>query len=130
MAEQAKYVVRDALIRLGVIAAGESIESQDADDCLAVMNDMFGLWEMDGVDLFLPELELSDNVSVPSKFLHIIKCNLAIRVAPLFDVEPAPTIVADADAGYRRIKAEYTAPLKMTVNYGGIATRTNRGRRY
>lgn len=91
-------VIRAALTRLGVYAAGEEVSAEDSIAALAVLNDLLAQYQMQplmGVpcDLRLP-LGLNDSINIepPNLLGRVITTGLALDLASDYGIEPPPSL--------------------------------------
>jgi len=104
MAVKVFEVVTDALETLIVQAEEAKIEQSEAAAAIRILNDMMFMWESLGIDLGYTEVaDMGDVLTVPNGAIMGIKANLAIHLAPKYDVEPTALMIKSANDGYQAI---------------------------
>ena len=103
----AEDVVNGALKDLGVLERTETAQGQEALDVLDLLNLMCSSWIHDGIDMEWLTVGLNDVLPYPEDQIGPIRFNLALHIAPSFDVEPSAFLVAMASKGYNQLQREY-----------------------
>lgn len=99
---KANEIVIDALEDLVVQADEAPIEPSEARAAIRVLNDMMFMWDTEGIILGYTEVsDLGDFITVARGAIFGIKKNLAIALAPKYDVEPSARLAMEADKGYK-----------------------------
>jgi hypothetical protein len=113
--ETASTVIRDALQELLVQASEQPIQSNEATDAIRYLNRMMFAWEAKGVALgYTVVSSLGDTVTVPDGALEGIVLNLAIKLAPQYDVAVSMDLRENARDAYKSIlKLSITQPLSQ-----------------
>lgn len=97
-------IVIDALETLIVQASEAPIEQSEAAAAIRTMNDMILMWEAKGIYLgYTVVNDMADLVTVPDGAIFGIKANLAIYLAPKYNVEPSVLMLKNAADGYSAI---------------------------
>ena len=97
MAESAESIIRSALQELLVQAAEQPIQPNEMSDGIKYLNRMMAAWEVQGYALgFTKIASSSDLVTVPDGAVEAVVLNLAIKLAPQYDVMPNPALVQNA----------------------------------
>lgn len=97
-------IIRDALGLIGVIAEVQNATPEQTDIGLRVLNEMLDDWRARGVDLeFSPQSEVSDETPIPDEAIVAVKYGLAVMLAPYFEQQVSPLIIAVASSAYNRI---------------------------
>ena len=87
----ANELIAGALKDLGVLERNESPQGQEALDALDVLNFMCSSCIHDGIDMEWLTLGLTDTVPYPEDQIGPIRHNLAVMLAPSFEVSPHPS---------------------------------------
>ena len=104
MTETAATVISDALQELLVQASEQPIQSNEASDSIRYLNRMMAGWSSKGIDLgFTPIVSLGDAMTVPDGALEGIVFNLAIKIAPQYDVPVTIDLRIAAKDAYQTI---------------------------
>ena len=112
----ANDVITGALKDLGVLERNESPQGQEALDSLDILNFMCSSWIHNGIDLEWLTLGLNDDVPYPEDQIGPIRYNLALNLAPTFEVQPHPALVAMASSGYKQLQREYAVIGELSVD--------------
>lgn len=92
-------VITRALRKLRQLDVGEEPTAEEAEDALSDLNDMLAEWAIDGIDLALIDLELSDDIDLPRDHMAAIVLSLAERLGGEYGSELSPI---DANSVERR----------------------------
>lgn len=109
-------VVVDAMEAIVVQADEAPIEQSEARAAIRILNDMMTDWDARGIALGYTEVsDMGDVLTVPPGAIRGIKSNLAIDLAPKYDVVPTPALVEMARQGYKACLnlAVDTAPMAL-----------------
>lgn len=109
-------LIKRSLRILGVIQTGEELSADESADGLQVLNQMLHAWELDGIKLAHVDLDTSDTVAVTDDHLQPIAYNLALLLAPEYDVTPSNVVVAFADNGYTNLQNYYLEPPELSFD--------------
>lgn len=93
-------VVRAALRRINVVSREEEVDPGDALDGIDALNAMIASWANKGV-------RLQSDVPLPARHKDGIIALLAVRLAPEFGKTPSQLLLADAEAGWEGLQADY-----------------------
>lgn len=109
MAETAASLITDALGEILVSAAEQSVEPVEMSTGIRYLNRMMASFATNGVALgFTVVTSPSSAITVADGAIDGMVANLALRLAPQFDVATTPELIAAAKDGY-------TAMLKIAV---------------
>lgn len=112
-------VIENALHDLGVLARGESAEAQEATDGLQLLNEMCNSWIHDDIDMeWITLTSTSDVVPYPDDQIGPIRYNLAMYMAPNFEVMPSPVLVAMAAQGKKQLRLAYLNSALLDIDTG------------
>ena len=104
MSETASTVIRDALQELLVQASEQPIQPTEATDTMRYLNRMMSAWASKGIDLgYTPVTSLGDTITVPDGAIEGIVLNLAIKIAPQYDVAVSLDLRINAKDAYQTI---------------------------
>lgn len=128
-------VVVDALEDLVVQADEAPIEQSEARAAIRALNDMMLDWDAQGIALgYTVVNDMGDLMTVADGAIRGIKANLAIELAPKYNVVPTPAMVKKATDGYttcvdlavETAESEYPAnlPRGSGNDYPGYSDRT------
>lgn len=89
------------------------------DECLRTYNDMVAEWVNDGLELWFVQADVEgDEVYNDDWSSPAIQYNLAVRIAPLGQVEPPPRIIVEANRLYhaarQRVRLAKVTPGRVT----------------
>lgn len=97
-------IVRDALESLIVQAAEAPIVGNEASAAIRALNDMMYMWELQGIDIGYTQVsDMADPITVPMGAIMGIKANLALNLAPKYNVDPPPILLKNASDGFQAI---------------------------
>lgn len=115
MVVKANEIVVDALEDLVVQQDEGPIEQSEGRAAIRALNDMMYSWAADGIDIGYTEVSsLGDIITVPVGAIRGMKANLAIELAPKYDVIPTPALIQRANAGMKAV-------LNLAVEIGASA---------
>lgn len=98
---KAREVIVDALEDLVVQADEAPIEQSEANAALRLLNDMMMDWDVVGITLGYTYLvDLADELTVPLGAIRGIKANLALELAPKYNVPLSAELIRKAKEGY------------------------------
>jgi len=98
-----------------ILAAGEALAAEDAQDILDSLNEMLHSWELEGIALGHSDMELTDDVYLPDSMLRAIRWNLSLEISGEYGIDITPIQMGFADAGKRAIQAYYGNPGTLEV---------------
>jgi hypothetical protein len=100
----ASYFVSRALTRLGIRASETSLQADEIQDGIYLLNDMMSEWEEAGPQLgFSPVAGVSDEIRIPRGANAAVIDNLAIRMAPEYSRFVSPALAKSADDGLKNL---------------------------
>lgn len=110
----ASYIITRALTRLGIRASETSLESDEVQDGLYLLNDMLSSWTEAGYNLgFSPVAGITDEVRIPRGAVAATIDALAIMLAPEYSRPISPALVLAA-------KLSFDNMLKSIVFIGDV----------
>ena len=117
-------LITGALQLLGVVAETEQTSAEQGDLGLAVLNDMLEAWAEDDIDVGqYPQTDLAAEWPGSPGTVGTVKSNLALYLAPHYQREPSPLVVAMASAGYQKLVRDLVSgqlqPLDMSHLHRG-----------
>ena len=98
--------IKSALSLIGVLAEGETPNAEQASDGLDALNDMISSWEMVGLSIGHTTVAINDTMSIPAQYNKAIKYNLALELAPNYEIEPPMIVALHARQGYAALYAD------------------------
>jgi hypothetical protein len=111
-------VVTAALKRIRVINARKTPDAVTADDGLKALNAMMHAWKGNGVDINHMDLDAADDFPLDDEFVQGVIALLAIRLSDAYGMQPAASIVLDAEKCWSALLAEYVSPADATFDNG------------
>lgn len=97
-------IVVDALEALIVQAEEAPIEQSEAAAAIRMLNDMMAMWESMGIHIGYTIVDdMADIITVPLGAVFGIKANLALQLAPKYNVQPTALLLKNAADGYSAI---------------------------
>ena len=100
----ASYFVIKALTRLGIRASETSLQADEMQDGLDMLNDMLIEWEENGPQLgFSPIAGVSDEVRIPRGANKAVYDNLAIIIATDYSRIVSPALAKSADDSLKNL---------------------------
>ena len=112
----ANDVITGAMKDLGILERNESPQGQEALDALDILNFMCSSWIHDGIDMEWLTVGLNDSINYPEDQIGPIRYNLAMSLAPTFEVMPSPALVAMANTGYKQLRKAYAVIDELSVD--------------
>lgn len=104
MAIKTQNIVTDALETLIVQTEEAEIPASEASAAIRILNDMMFMWESLGIYLGYTQVtNMGDIITVPNGAIMGIKANLALQLAPKYNVEPTVLMIKNAQDGYQAI---------------------------
>ena len=92
----------------GILAKGQTLDSDDSADALEALNDMLANWATDyGAPVSSGGLALSDSFPYDSADERAIVYNLAMELYPEYGAPINPIVAGVAEETLNRIKARY-----------------------
>lgn len=106
MATNSDYITR-ALKKIGVLAESESPSAEQGSDALVVMNDMFAVWESEGIDVgWKPSASTTDTIDFHPAVREAVVTNLAARLCTDYAREPSAVLATLAVRTYEKLLRE------------------------
>lgn len=95
--ETAGDIIRDSLQEILVQDSEQPMTPSETQAAIRYLNRMMASWDLMGISLgFTSITKLSDPVTVADGALSAIVYNLALKLAPQFDIQPSPLLVLNA----------------------------------
>lgn len=115
MTETASTIIRDALQEIIVQSSEQPIQPNEATDAMRYLNRMMFAWDAKGIALGYTVISsLGDEITVPDGALEGIVLNLAIKLAPQYDVAVSMDLRENARDAYKSVlKLSITRPLSQ-----------------
>ena len=90
---------------LGILAAGETLPSEDTTDALEALQDMLDSWVLETLLVPLPQpATLTTDLYLPTGYRRAFKYNIAVEIAPYFGITPSRDVSRIAMATKRVLK--------------------------
>lgn len=103
----AQTAINAALRLLGVWDSGSQPTAQQTADALEALNNMMAKFESDGIALgWTAAATAAATITAPDYTLEAIEYNLALRLAPQYDVVAAIAVQAGAKSGMEQLKRQ------------------------
>ena len=100
----ATEIIHDALQEILVQADEQEYQAAEYQSGLRGLNDMLSEWDALGYSLgFTILTNITDTVTVPAGAIGAVKTNLAMRLAPQFDVTITPGLAMRAKTGMQAV---------------------------
>lgn len=100
-------VISSALRLIGILAEGETASAEQGADALKTMNDLFLMWDAEGIDIgFYPQTDITADSPIPDEYMRAAKYNLAIELASDYARDPRPVVAAVAVGEYQRLQRD------------------------
>lgn len=102
MAETASSIITDALFDLGVAGQGEPIVAEDMAIAIRFLNRMMSSFDARGISLGYTVITgPTDSVTISDGAVDGVIANLAVRLAPQFDIVISQELAIAATDGYK-----------------------------
>jgi hypothetical protein len=108
-------VIQNALLRIGVVASGQTPNASDAKDTLHVANGLLAELAAKNIYTGASELGLQDEFPLEYKHQFGFESYLARNVAPLFQTTASPDVVRQSKVFEQLIAADYMASERLRV---------------
>ena len=106
MATNSDYITR-ALKKIGVLSESETPSAEQGSDALVVMNDMFAVWESEGIDVgWKPSSSTTDTIDFHPAVREAVVTNLAARLCADYAREPGAVLAILAVRAYEKLLRE------------------------
>lgn len=97
-------IITDALETLTVLAEEAKIPQGEANAAIRALNDMMLMWQVQGIDIGYTQVtNMGDDITVPLGAVLGMKANLALTLAPKYNIEPSAVMIRNALIGYTAI---------------------------
>jgi hypothetical protein len=97
-------IISDALSLIGIISETEGLTPLQGRLCLRVMNDLLAEWDNRGINVgHFPQTDTTAQFPANADIHLAIKNNLAVRLAPHFQRQPPPVVIAEAVTTFDRL---------------------------
>lgn len=113
----ARDVIKRALRRLEVIAAGEEPTAEEARDALLELNAMMIGFAREGIAYSHTTLALSDVLNMDDGLSIFVSNMLTEKLAGEYGRQLTPVQMQEADMGRRMLQAAYYTPETATIDY-------------
>lgn len=113
----ARDVIKRAMRRIGVIAAGEDPSAEEAADALRELNGMMTNFPREGIDYAHSWLSLTDVLTIDDGLCDYVGDCLAKRIATEYGRPIGPDIEEAADTGRRMLQAAFKSPRGADIDY-------------
>lgn len=115
MSETASEIIRDALQEINVQAAEQPIQPNEFASAVRYLNRMMTAWEAKGIALgYTIVSSPADEITVPDGAIEGVILNLAIKLAPQFDMPVSMDLRQNAKDAYQSVlKLSITQPLSQ-----------------
>lgn len=113
----ARDVIKSALRRIGVIAAGEDPSAEEASDALAELNAIMANGKREGIDYAHATLALTDTLTMDDGLAWYWRDWLALRLADEYGRGVSPGIPEAADNARRMLQAAFKTPTGAALDY-------------
>jgi hypothetical protein len=113
-------IIKRALRLIGIVASGESVASDEAQDGLMSLNAMIDSWKAQGIDCYPNSSTmvymLNDCLSVPPGYNEALVFNLAVAIAPEYGKEASGTVMARANETLAIIKRKNIVVEQLKIS--------------
>lgn len=106
----ARDVIKSALRRLSIIAAGEEPSAEEANDALAELNALMANAKREGIDYTHAPLRLTDTLTVDDGLAWYWRDWLAVRLADEYGRPLSPGLAEAGDNARRMLQAAFKTP--------------------
>lgn len=109
-------LIKRTMRTLGILQTQEEPDAAEAQDVLNILNSMLKAWELEGIKLSHADMVLTDTVPYPDNHIDPIVYNLAVMIAPEFEVNTRGDVIQMAANGYRNLQNYYLQPTEMALD--------------
>ena len=97
-------VIYTALRLINVVPEGGEVSAEQGELGLQVLNEFLEDWSADGIEVgHWPQDDVNAEYPGDRATLHTVQSMLAVYLAPHYEREAPPTVIATASAGYQRL---------------------------
>lgn len=122
-------ITRRALRLINAIDANEAPEAEDSDTAIMALNGMCRRWEANGMAMGWNDVSNpSDAMPSPPEADDAITYNLALRLAPEYQTQPSPAVIAFAAEGLRELQRDRLVEMPLTQTTDAPCGAGGRGR--
>ena len=105
MAYTAGQVIKAAFQKILVQASEADLVASEYQDAIMTLNMLMADWESEGISLaYTTVVDLTDTLTVPDGAINGIVNNLALELAPEYDVTPSPLLVTSAASSMKTVR--------------------------
>lgn len=114
-------LVNDALALIGVLPEGQDATADQGQTALALVSKMVEEWADDGISVnWNSAASLDDECPLAGVERTAVEYQLAVRLCPLYERDPRPTLVALASATYQKLQR-----IQLVRSLEAIGTETS-----
>jgi hypothetical protein len=100
-------IVSRSLRLIKVLDPVEAAEAEDMETAMVALNAMVGRWEANGMALgWAAVTSPAGTIPLPPEAEEAVAYNLAVKLAPEYDVEPSPVVVQEARDGLAALRRD------------------------
>lgn len=110
-------VITNAMIKLRVLGVGKEPKAAEAEAGMTELNNMVAEWAIDGIDLALPDLELTDDLDLPTDHLSAITLCLAARLGGMYGAELSPIDAASLERRMDILRAYHFSIAQIGIDH-------------
>jgi len=105
-----------ALRLLGAVDANEALDAEDSETAILALNAMCRRWEANGMAMGWNDVaNPSDTMPSPPEADEAIAYNLALRLAPEYQINPSAAVIAYADEGLRALQRDRLVEMPLSL---------------
>ena len=128
---QAIKSIKNALKLIGVHTQVQPASPETFEDAREMLNDMVVEWQDKGIEIdFTPAEAINDELSAPAGTMTAIEYNLAVRMAPIMQVQVPPVVYDKAEVFFRQMErawSNYEVPEKVRKSTTPVGQGNQRG---
>jgi hypothetical protein len=109
-------LIKRAMRTLGILQTQEEPDAAEAQDVLSILNSMLKAWELEGIKLAHVDMVLTDTLPYPDNHIDPIVYNLAVMIAPEFEVDTRADVIYMAKNSYRNLQNYYHDATELSVD--------------
>jgi len=114
----ANDIINRAFFHLEIVPAGETALAEDAQEALAVLNEMLDGFELEDINLDHTTLTGAATVNVPRSHIEGLGFCLAHKLAHAWGKTPSPIVIDEKNRALRLFKAIYKPLVKLDIDTG------------